>query len=127
MLINLPHSSFTVGQYTTVKEVRLHSHRGKATVTRVAGIVASMPCCDMGVTAPVTSWVRAACVGSLALDRAKWHWRPSPRGVGRDGTRVRGPEGSGKTELAPEAQQGRTRRSLRPRPKGSGEPGPVPW
>jgi len=66
-LINLPHSSFTVRQYTTVKEVRLHSERGKAVVTRVVGIVATMPCCDMGVTAPVTSWVRAPCVGSLAL------------------------------------------------------------
>ena len=66
-LINLPHSSFTVRQYTTVKEVRLHSERGKAAVFRVVGIVATMPCNDMRVTAPVTSWVRAPCVGSLAL------------------------------------------------------------
>jgi len=58
-LVNLPHFSFTVRQYTTVKEVRLHSERGKATVTRVVGIVATMPCCDMGVTVPVTSRVRA--------------------------------------------------------------------
>jgi len=66
-LVNLPHSSFTVRQYTTVKVVRLHSERGKATVTRVVGIVAAMPCCDTEVTAPVTSWVRAPCVRSLAL------------------------------------------------------------
>jgi len=54
-LVNLPHSSFTVRQYTTVKEVRLHSERGKAIVTRVVGIVAAMPCRDTEVTAPVTS------------------------------------------------------------------------
>jgi len=67
MLINLSHSPFAVRRYTTVKEVRLHSERDKAAVTRVVGIVATMPCCVMGVTAPVTSWVRAPCVGSLAL------------------------------------------------------------
>ena len=50
-----------------MKEVRLHSERGKATVTGVVGTVATMPCYDMGVTAPVTLWVRAPCVGSLAL------------------------------------------------------------
>ena len=66
-LINVPHSSFTVRQYTTVKEVRLHSERGKAAVTSVVGIVATTPCNDMGVTAPVTSRVQAPCVGSLAL------------------------------------------------------------
>jgi len=59
VLINLSHSSFTVRQYTIVKEVRLHSERGKVAVSRVVGIVATMPCCDMGVTAPVTSWVWA--------------------------------------------------------------------
>ena len=37
-------------------------------------------------------------------DRAKRRWRPSPRGVGRDETRVRGPGGSGETELAFEAK-----------------------
>jgi len=56
-----------VRQYTTVKEVRLHSERGKAAVTSVVGIVATTPCNDMGVTAPVTSRVQAPCVGSLAL------------------------------------------------------------
>ena len=66
-LVNLSHSSFTVRQYTTVKEVRLHSERGKATVARVVGIVAAMPCCDTEVTASVTSRVRAPCVESLAL------------------------------------------------------------
>ena len=54
-------------QYTTVREVRLHSERGKAAVTRVVGIVATMAYSDMGVTAPVTSWVRVPCAGSLAL------------------------------------------------------------
>jgi len=34
-----------------VKEVRLHSERGKVTLTGVVGIVTTMPCCDMGVTA----------------------------------------------------------------------------
>ena len=69
MLINVPHSPFTVRRYTTVKGVRLHSERGKAAVTRVVGTVATLPCCGMGVTAPVTSWVQAPCVGSLALIR----------------------------------------------------------
>ena len=50
-----------------MKEVRLHSKRGKAIVAGVVEIVASMPSYDMGVIAPVTSWVRASCVGSLAL------------------------------------------------------------
>ena len=54
-------------RYTTVKEVRSHSERVKVTVTGVVGIVAAMPCCDMGVTAPVLSWVRVPCVGRLAL------------------------------------------------------------
>jgi len=55
MLVNLPHSFFTVRRYSIVKGVRLYSKRGKATVTRVVGIVATMPCCDMGVTTPVAS------------------------------------------------------------------------
>ena len=120
-LVNLPHSSFTVRQYTTVKEVRLHSERDKATVTRVVRIVATMPCCGMGITAPVTSWVRASCVESLALVR-------------RSGVGARALEGSGETELTPEAKGvgrggvcvrapgGRARRNSRPRPMGSGEP-----
>jgi len=95
-----------------VKEVRLHSERGKAIVPRVVGIVATMPCCDMGVTAPVVSWVQAPCVGSLALC-----W-----GIGRSGVGARALEGSGEAELASEAQRGRARRNLRPRPKGSDEP-----
>jgi len=104
-LVNLPHTSFTVKRYT-VKEVRLHSKRGKATVAGVVGIVATMPCRGMGVTAPVTSWVRAPCVGSLVLRR----------GLGRGGVGARAQEGSGETELASE-------------PKESGEPGltPEPW
>jgi len=107
-LINLPHSSFTVRQYTTVKEVRLHSERGKATMTRVVGIVATMPYCDTKVTVLVTSWVRAPCVRSHALIWWNVIWRPSPGGVGRDGTYTRG-------------RGDRARRCLRPRPRGSGE------
>jgi len=38
-------------------------------VAGVAGIVATMPCRGMEVAASVTSWVRAPCVGSLALRR----------------------------------------------------------
>ena len=44
-----------MGRYTTVKDVRSHSERGKVAVLRVVGIVANTPCCDMGVTASVTS------------------------------------------------------------------------
>ena len=60
-------------------------------MTRVVGIVATMPCCDMGVTALVMSWVRAPCVESLALVR-------------RSGVGARALEGSGETELTPEAK-----------------------
>jgi len=74
-----------------VKEVRLYSGRGKAAVTRVVGIVTTMPCCSMGVTAPVTSRVRAPCVGSLAL-------------VGRSGVGARALKGSGETELTPKVR-----------------------
>jgi len=113
MQINLSHSPFTVRRY--------HSERGKAAVTRVVGIVATMPCCGMGVTAPVASWVRAPCVGSLALVRrsgvgarapegsGETELTPEAKGVGRGGVCVRAPGGSGETELVPEA-------------KGSGEP-----
>jgi len=38
-------------------------------VAGVVGIVATMPSRGMGVTASITSWVRAPCVGSLALRR----------------------------------------------------------
>jgi len=89
-LINLPHSSFTVRQYTTVKGVRLHSERGKATVSRVVGIVATMPCGDTEVTAPIMSWEWAPCVGILTLIGWSVVWRPSPGGVRRDGTYTRG-------------------------------------
>jgi len=76
-LIILPHSSFTVRLYSRVKEVRLHSGRGKATVAKVVGIVATMPCCGMEFTAPVTSWVRAPCLGSLA-DPVERRLAPEP-------------------------------------------------
>ena len=90
VLINLPHSLSTVRQYATVKEVRMHSERGKATVTRVVGTVGTLPCCGMGVIALVTSGVRAPYGGSLVdlvergpapeprRDRARWNLRPRP-------------------------------------------------
>jgi len=102
-LVIFSHTSFTVRRYTTVKDVSLHGERGKATVARVVGIVAAMPCRGMGITASVTSWVRAPCVGSLALRR----------GLGRGGVGTRAQEGSSEAELASEA-------------KGSGEPKPAP-
>ena len=90
VLINLPHSLSTVRRYATVKEVRSHSERGEAAVPRVVGTVNTLPCCGMGVIAPVTSWVRAPCGGSLA---AQVEWGP-----------------------APEPGSGRAIRNLRPRP-----------
>ena len=96
-LVNLSHSSFTVRRYTTVKEVRWHSKRGKATVAGVVGIVTTMPCCDMGVAVSVTSQVRAPCVEILA----------PRRGLERCGVDARPPEGSGEAELVPEAGVGR--------------------
>ena len=65
-LVNLSHTHFTVRRYTTVKEVRLYSERGKATVAGVVGIVAAMPWRDMGITTSVMSRVQLSCVGSLA-------------------------------------------------------------
>ena len=127
-LVNLPHPFFAVRQYATVKEIRLHSERGKATVTRVVGTVDTLPCCGMGVIAPVTSWVRAPCGGNLVdlvergpasearRDRARRNFRPRPGGVGRVGTCVRDPDGSGESGLASEALMGRASRNLRPRP-----------
>ena len=109
---------FTVRRYITVKEVRLHSERGKATVAGVVGIVASMPCCGTGVTAPVTSWVRTSCAGSLVPGaRVKRRWRPTPRGVGRGGTCARGQRGVGRGGNCARGQG------------GSGEPvlAPEPW
>jgi len=84
-------------------------------VAGVVGIVAAMPCRGMGVTASVTSWVRAPCVGSLALRR----------GLGRGGVGARAQEGSGEAELAPEAN-GSSDPGLTPEAKGSGEPEPAP-
>jgi len=82
-----------------VKEVRLHSERGKATVPRVVGIVATMPCCDM-------ESLRLSC-----------------RGYGRRALEaLLCAGGSGEAALAPEPQRGRARRNSHPRPKGSGEP-----
>ena len=89
-----------------MKEVRLHSERGKATVAGVVGTVAAMPCHSTGITAHVKSRVWSSCVGSLA---PRW-------GLRRGSVGSRAQEGSGEAELAPEA-------------KGSGEtePAPEPW
>jgi len=87
-------------------------------VAGVVGIVATMPCRGMEVTAPVTSWVRAPCFGS-----------PAPRrGLGRGSVGARAQEGSGEAELAPEAK-GSGEPWLAPEAKGSGEPvlAPEPW
>jgi len=97
-------------------------------VTRVVGTVGTLPCCGMGVIALVTSWVRTPYGGSLVdlvergptpeprRDRARRNLRPKPRRVERVGTCIRGPEGSGESELASEALRGRASRNLRPRP-----------
>ena len=140
VLINLSHSLPTVRQRATVKGVRMYSDRGKGTMTRVVGIVIALPYRGMEAVASVMSWVRAPCGGSLAA-QAEWvrrpsldgvgrvglcvrgpegsgesNLRPGPWGVGRVGTCVRGPEGSGESELASEALGGRASRNLRPRP-----------
>ena len=85
-------------------------------MARVVGIVATMSCCDMGVTVPVTSRVWAPWVRSLVLIRRSGVWRSSPGGVGRAVTYARGRGdrarrclrlslwGSGETDLTPEAQ-----------------------
>ena len=98
-----------------MKEVRLHSERGKATVVGVVGTVAAMPYRSMGITAYVMSRVRSSCVGSLV-----------PRsGLGRGGVGARAQEGSGEAELAPEAK-GLGESELAPEAKGSGEAEPAP-
>ena len=83
-----------------MKEVRAHSEKGDAAVPRVVGIVVALSCRGMEAIVSVMSWVRAPCGGSLA---AQAEWRPSLDGVGRVGTCVRDPGGSGESELASEA------------------------
>ena len=90
VLINLSHSLSTVRQDAIVKEVRMYSDKGKATVPGVVGTVGTLPCCGMGVIALVTSGVRAPYGGSL------------------DDLVERGP--------AREPRRDRARRNLRPRP-----------
>ena len=89
-LINLPHSLSSVRQHATVKEVKVHSERGRAVVPRVVGTVVNLPCCGTGVIAPITSWVWVSCGRSLAalVDR----------------------------DPAPEPRRGWARRNLRSRP-----------
>jgi len=65
-LVNLSHSLSTVRRYATVKEVRSHSERGEAAVPWMVETVATLPCCGMGVTAPVALRVWAPYDGSLA-------------------------------------------------------------
>jgi len=104
--VNLFHTSFTVRQYITVKEVRLNSSRGSwnscyhalpqygdHSACHVKGtvIVCRKPCNNMGT-------------------RARRCSRPSPRGVGQGGTRARG-------------LGARTRHNLHPRPRGVGRGG----
>jgi len=79
-------------------------------VAGVVGIVTTMPCHDMEVTAPVTSWVWVSCVGSLVV------WR----GIGRSDVGARAPEGSGETESCVRGQRGRASRVLGPRPGDCG-------
>ena len=71
-------------------------------------------------------------------DRTKRRRRPSPRGVGRDGTRARDPGGSVEAELAPRprgvgrggtcarGQRGRASRVLGQRPRSQTSRGPRP-
>ena len=108
VLINLPHSLSTVRRYATVKEVRLQCS---------GWLEQSSPC-------PAAVWEssRLSCrgYGRRAVEVLLPRWtgvrRPSPDGVGRVGTYVRGPDGSGESELASEALRGRVSRNLRPRP-----------
>ena len=114
-LVNLFHTSFTVRWYFIVKEVRLHSERGKATVARVDGTVVAMPCRSIRITARVMTRVRPPCVGS-----------PAPRwGLGRGGVCARAQEGSGEAVLTPEAK-GSVEPELALEAKGSGEAKPAP-
>ena len=71
----------------------MYSDRGKATVTGVVETVVALPCRVMGAVASVMS-------GEVLLPRWSGVRRPSLDGVGRVGTCVRGPEGSGESELA---------------------------
>ena len=117
-LVNLSHTSFTLRQYITVKGVRLHSERGKATVAGVVGTVTAMPCRGMGITASVMSRVRPPCVGSLA---PRW-------GLGRGGVGARAQEGPSEAELAPEAKgSGESELALEAKGSGEAEPAPEPW
>ena len=65
----------------------MYSDRGKATVTRVVGIVIALPCHGMEAVASVMSWVRAPCGGSLAA-LAEWSPAPDP-GRGRASRKLR--------------------------------------
>jgi hypothetical protein len=93
----------------------MYSDRGKATVTGVVGTVIALHCGGMEAVASVMSWVRAPAVEVL-LPRRSGVRRPSLDGVGRAGNCVRGPGGSGESELTSEALRGRASRNLRPRP-----------
>jgi len=76
-------------------------------VAGVVGIVATMPYRGMELTTPITSWVRAPCVGS-----------PTPRrGLERGSVGARAQEGLARRNLR-QRPRGRASRGLRPRPRG---------
>jgi hypothetical protein len=87
----------------------MYSDRGKATLIGAVETVVALPCRVMGAVASVTS-------GEVLLTRWSGVWRLSLDGIGRVGTGVRGPVGSGESELASEALRGRASRNLCPRP-----------
>ena len=74
----------------------MYSDRGNATVTGVVETVVALPCRVMGAVASVMS-------GEVLLPRWSGVRRPSLDGVGQNGACVRGPGGSGESEVMPEA------------------------
>ena len=93
-------------RYTTVKEVRLHSERGKA--AQWPGWLKQSPPCPAAIWESLRLSRRGTGVvrWKPCPDRVKRRWRPSPGGVGRDRTYARG-------------RGGRARR-LCPSPRGVG-------
>jgi len=113
--VNLPHTPFTIRQHPTVKEVRCHSDNS---------------CWNSGWHALLqhggngTSRIRGTATvywkpGSEAEARAR-RWVRSRWKLGRGGDCARDP-GLGRGGVCVWGLRSRARRSLRPRPKGSGE------
>jgi len=114
--VNPIHTSFTVRLYFTVKEVRLHSGKGKA--TQWPGLLEQLlPC-------PTVVWgsQRVSC---REYDRCALEAWLRDGGSGEAVFYARAPEGSGDTEPAPEAK-GSGELELAPEAKGSGETEPAP-